>query len=121
MNFILLTRPVGQTLNNFLNWSSLSIYYQSLRDGTLFSGIETWYKYARKLGIKRKFFRLIHKLQIGIRASTPLQILHMDVTIFKPLDNTKVYIYFLLDNFSMYILDGKQVYSFQIKFHYVGF
>ena len=45
-----------------------------------------------------------NKRQIGIRASTPLQILHMDVTIFKPLDNAKIYIYFLVDNFSRSIL-----------------
>ena len=44
---------------------------------------------------------------MGIRASRPLQILHMDVTIFKPLDNTKVYIYFIVDNFSRAILNWK--------------
>jgi len=31
----------------------------------------------------------------------------MDVTIFKPLDNTKVYIYFIVDNFSRVILNWK--------------
>lgn len=31
----------------------------------------------------------------------------MDVTIFKPLDNTKVYIYFIVDNFSRVILNCK--------------
>ncbi|MCK5368457.1 MAG: hypothetical protein KAQ62_07885, partial [Cyclobacteriaceae bacterium] len=40
----------------------------------------------------------------GIRASNPLQILHIDVTIFKPLDNTKVHIYLIIDNFSRAIL-----------------
>ena len=72
----------------FINWSSLSIYYQALRDKTVFMGIGTWYKYANRLGIKRKFFRLNRKKVIGIRASRPLQILHINVTIFKPLDNT---------------------------------
>ena len=79
----------------FKNWSPLSIYYQALRDKTVFMGIGTWYKYTNRLGIKRKFFRIKRKKVIGIRASNPLQILHMDVTIFKPLDNTKVYIYSL--------------------------
>ena len=91
----------------FKNWSSLSIYYQALRDKTVFMGIGTWYKYANRLGIKRKFFRIKRKKVIGIRASRPLQILHMDVTIFKPLDNTKVYIYFIVDNFSRAILNWK--------------
>ena len=91
----------------FKNWSSLSIYYQALRDKTVCMGIGTWYKYANRLGIKRKFFRIKRKNLIGIRASNPLQILHMDVTIFKPLDNTKVYIYFIVDNFSRAILNWK--------------
>ena len=93
--------------DNFRNWSVLSVYYQALRDQTVFMGIGTWYKYARRLGIRRKFFRLNHKKKIGIRASKPLQIFHMDVTIFRPLDNTKVYIYLLIDNFSRYILGWK--------------
>jgi transposase InsO family protein len=67
----------------------------------------TWYKYANRLGSKRKFFRIDRKKEMGIRASSPLQILHMDVTIFKPLDNTKVYIYFIIDNFSRAILNWK--------------
>ena len=91
----------------FKNWSSLSIYYQALRDKTVCMGIGTWYKYANRFGIKRKFFRINRKQEIGIRASRPLQILHMDVTIFKPLDNTKVYIYFIVDNFSRVILNWK--------------
>ena len=91
----------------FKNWSSLSIYYQALRDKMVFMGIGTLYKYANRLDIKRKFFRINRKKVIGIRASNPLQILHMDVTIFKPLDNTKVYIYFIVDNFSRAILNWK--------------
>jgi len=91
----------------FINWSSLSIYYQALRDHAVVMGIGTWYKYANRLGIKRKFFRISRKKMIGIRASSPLQILHMDVTIFKPLDQTKVYIYFIMDNFSRAILNWK--------------
>jgi len=70
--------------NRYKNWSALSIYYQALKDQALFISIETWYKYARKLGIKRKFFKLKYKREIGLRATSPLQILHMDVTIFKP-------------------------------------
>ena len=91
----------------FKHWSSLSIYYQALRDKTVFMGIGTWYKYANRFGIKRKFFRLNRKKVIGIRASRPMQILHMDVTIFEPLDHTKVYIYFIVDNFSRAILNWK--------------
>lgn len=69
-------------------------------------GKGTWYKYAHRLGIKRKIFKIKNKAKVGLRASTPLQILHMDVTIFKPMDHTRVYIYFIIiDNFSRAILN----------------
>jgi hypothetical protein len=93
--------------DRFKNWSSLSIYYQAIREKAVFMGIGTWYKYTNRLGINHKFFRLNLKRKIGIRASRPLQILHMDITIFKPLDHTKVYIYFIIDNFSRAILNWK--------------
>jgi putative transposase len=73
----------------------------------VFMGIITWYKYANRLGVKRKFFKLNKKREIGVRASKPFEILHMDVTIFKPMDQTKVYIYFIVDNFSRAILNWK--------------
>ncbi|MFT7162321.1 MAG: putative transposase [Bacteroidia bacterium] len=101
------------TIKNYLlnerfeNWSALSIYYQALREKAVFMGISTWYKYSNRLGIKQKFFKLNKKREIGIRASRPFEILHMDVTIFKPLDQTKVYIYFIVDNFYRAILNWK--------------
>jgi hypothetical protein len=93
--------------DQFRNWSSLSIYYQALRDRAVYMGKGTWYKYARRLGIKRKFYRIKSKKQVGIRATSPLLILHMDVTIFKPIDNSRIYIYLLVDNFSRSILNWK--------------
>lgn len=61
----------------FKNWSSLSIYYQALRDKTVCMGIGTWYKYANRLGIKRKFFRINRKNVIGIRASRQIGRAHV--------------------------------------------
>lgn len=91
----------------FKNWSVISIYYQALRDKAVLMGIGTWYKYANRLGVSKKFFKLKRKKEIGIRASKPLQLLHMDVTIFKPLDQSKVYIYFIVDNYSRAILNWR--------------
>lgn len=86
--------------DKFENWSALSIYYQALRDKAVFMGLSTWYQYTNRIGVKRKFFKLNRKREIGIRASRPFEILHMDVTIFEPLDQSRVYIYFIVDNFS---------------------
>jgi len=57
--------------NRYKNWSALSIYYQALKDQALFISIETWYKYARKLGIKRKFFTLKYKTGNWIEGNKP--------------------------------------------------
>ncbi len=43
----------------------------------------------------------------GLRANASKHILHMDVTIFRPSDHSKVYFYFILDNFSRAILGWK--------------
>lgn len=45
----------------FKNWSTLSVYYQAMRDKAVYMGIGTWYKYANRLGIKRGFFKLNRK------------------------------------------------------------
>jgi len=37
----------------------------------VFMGIGTWYKYANRLGIRRKFFRIKRKKMIGIRVQNP--------------------------------------------------
>src|SRR5205823_13323464 len=47
----------------------------------------------------------------GLRAKAAKQILHMDVTIFRPSDHSRAYIYLIMDNFSRAILGWKA--SFQ--------
>jgi putative transposase len=46
----------------------------------------------------------------------------MDVTIFRPLDHTRVYLYFLIDNFSRFILNWKASisYSAEITFQNIS-
>ena len=96
----------------YKHWSVLSIYYQALRDKAVSMGIGTWYKYANRLGINRKFFKLNRRHPTGIRADKPLQTLHMDVTIFRPMDHIKIYIYFVVDNFSRTILSWQASHSY---------
>ncbi len=92
---------------NFNNWSVLSIYYQAMRDKAASMSIGTWYKYANRLGVKRNFFNRPKTHKIGITATRPLEKLHMDITLFRTVDNTRVYIYFIVDNYSRAILNWK--------------
>ncbi len=92
----------------FIYWPMASIYYKMLRQGNAFMSLTTFYKYAQLLDFKRQKPDCRNKkYTTGIRATKPFEILHADVTIFKPLDNTKVYIYFIVDNFSRNILGWK--------------
>lgn len=75
------------------------------REGAAFFSINTFYKYVNLLKLNRP--RLVHRRRnhhIGIRASTPLQILHVDVTVFRTADNKKNFIHIIQDNFSRSIL-----------------
>ncbi len=96
------------TNDDFTHWSLSSIYCQMLRDTKSFMSIATFRKYAKwidpNLSNRRK------RLQISwerLRANAPKQILHMDLTIFRPSDHTRVYIYLIIDNFSRAILGWK--------------
>ncbi|MDL2230887.1 integrase core domain-containing protein, partial [Bacteroidales bacterium OttesenSCG-928-L19] len=81
-----------------------AIYYEMMRQGKAFMSLTTFYKYAKQLDhiTTRKIFKA--KPKIGIRAQHPKEILHADVCVYRPLDHTKCFIYFIVDNFSRMIL-----------------
>ena len=94
--------------SDYIFWPISSIYYKMLRNKDAFMSLTTFYKYTGLLNFKRQKPNCRNKkYTIGIRANKPFEILHADVTIFKPLDNTKVYIYFIVDNYSRNILAWK--------------
>lgn len=99
---------------NYLHWNLTNVYYQMLRDKAAFMSLNSFYKYANLLFIRRSKI-IKKKSHKGIRADAPLRILHMDVTIYRPLDNTKVYIYILMDNYSRYILNWKASLEYSSK------
>ena len=82
------------------------LFYTILRDKVAFFSKTTFYNYVKRLQLQRAKPEKM-KSNVGIRADAPLRILHMDVTIYKPLDNTRVYLYFLVDNYSRCILNWK--------------
>lgn len=107
-----LTNREVNTIKDYLNnfkyktWNITNVYYQILRDKSAFFSKTTFYKYVNRLKLNRSEPERI-KYPIGFRAEAPKKALHMDVTIFRPLDHSKLYIYFLVDNYSRYILNYK--------------
>lgn len=89
----------------YMHWSVISVYWRMMRDNAAAMCISTFYKYSALLNLKRMLAAARNKKNcIGIRASKPLEILHMDVTVYRPLDHTKVFIHIIQDNFSRAIL-----------------
>ena len=103
------------TTKKYLFWPITSVYHQMLRDKAAFFSISTCYNYLKLLGIKRNLpnhRRKHHKK--GLKASTPLEMLHMDISIFRTTNNAKVYLYVICDNFSRCILGYKVSTKFDV-------
>ncbi|EHQ04831.1 hypothetical protein [Leptonema illini] len=91
------------TDGRFRFWSLTGIYYRMMTDGKAFMSKNTFFSYARAFQKERHRFRKQAR-RIGIRATAPFRLLHMDTTILRTLDGTRVYIHFIKDNFSRAIL-----------------
>ena len=78
------------------------------RIGRVFASTSTWYRMVRVRGWRRPRLR-IHPLQPteGIRATKPNEIWHIDTTLLRLLDGTRVYLHAVIDNFSRRILAWK--------------
>lgn len=78
------------------------------RLGKVFASASTWYRLVRQHGWRRPRVR-VHpqKPKIGIRASRPNELWHVDATVIRLLDNTRAYVHAVIDNFSRKILAWK--------------
>ena len=81
----------------------LALYAQ--RQGKLYAAPSTWRKLARERGLGRPRKR-IHpaRPKVGIRADAPNSIWHVDTTLIRLLDGSKLYLQGIIDNFSRRIL-----------------
>ena len=75
------------------------------RIGKVFASATTWARLVRERGWRRPRQR-IHppKPTVGVRASRPNEIWHIDTSVIKLIDGTKVYLQAVVDNFSRKIL-----------------
>jgi hypothetical protein len=83
------------------------------RLGKVFASPSTWYRLIRDHQWRRPRQR-VHpaKPKIGIRASRPNQIWHIDTTLIRLLDGSRAYLHAVIDNFSRRILAWKVTPSF---------
>ena len=85
------------------------------RVGQVFAAPTTWYKLVRSRGWRRPRHR-IHpvKPKTGVRARAPDELWHVDTTVIKLVDDTKVYLHAVIDNFSRKILAWRVAKQFEI-------
>ena len=78
------------------------------RQGEIFASAATWARVIRRLGLNRQFER-VHppKPRLGIRASAPFQIWHLDLAVIRLLDGSRVFVQAVIDNFSRYVLAAR--------------
>ena len=91
----------------------LAILAQRL--GRVFAAPATWYKLVRERAWRRPRVR-IHpaKPKHGIRACMPDELWHVDMTVIRLLDGTKVYLHAVIDNFSRRILAWRVTNGFAV-------
>lgn len=85
-----------------------SLAWLARRNGKVFASISTWYRIIKTYNIGMSIKRIYPaKPRIGIRATAPNQIWHIDQTILRLENNTKIFIQAIIDNSSRYILAWK--------------
>jgi putative transposase len=87
----------------FMSIRALALHAQ--RIGKIFASPSTWYGLVRQNGWGRPRKRLYPvRPKVGVRATAPGQLFHLDVTIIKLLDGTRTYLHAVIDNYSRRIL-----------------
>ena len=75
------------------------------RIGKVFASSTTWYKLIRERGWRRPRSRVYPVTpKHSVRADKPDQFWHVDTTVIKLLDQTKIYLHAVIDNFSRKVL-----------------
>ena len=96
------------TSKDFSHYSALSLSWLGKKTGDIVASASTWSRVIRELGLKRNRVRIYPpKPKIGIRASAPGQIWHLDLTILRLQDGTRAFIQAIIDNYSRYVLAWK--------------
>ena len=96
------------TSKDFAHYSVLSLSWLGKKTGQIIASASTWSRVIRELGLKRNRVRVYPpKPKIGIRASAPGEIWHLDFTILRLQDGTRAFVQVVIDNFSRYTLAWK--------------
>ncbi len=101
------------TNQSFRHFSITSLALYAKRENLVHASVSTWHKIIGKFNLKRPGQRLYPpRRRIGIRASAPGQIWHLDMSVIKLKDGKRCFIQAVVDNFSRYVLAWKVMHSY---------
>ncbi|MEY4065715.1 MAG: hypothetical protein RIR26_1923 [Pseudomonadota bacterium] len=93
------------TSKEYLHFSITSLALFAKRRGLVFASLTIWYRTVREFSLRRPGIRIYpSKPKLGIRASAPNQIWHLDQSLLRLKNGTKVFIRAVVDNFSRCVL-----------------
>jgi transposase InsO family protein len=96
------------TAKEYSHFSINSLAMYACRHRLVVASASAWYRIVREFDLRRPGIRIYPpKPKIGVRASEPNEIWHLDMSVFSLLDGTKVYIQAVIDNASRYVLAWK--------------
>ena len=96
------------TAKEFAHYSMAALSWLAKKTGEVVASPSTWSRVIRQLGLKRNRIRIYPaKPKLGIRASAPGQIWHLDLTILRLQDGSRAFVQAVIDNFSRYVLAWK--------------
>ena len=90
---------------DYAHFSIRALALYALIMGYVSCSSSTWYRQIKENTWQRPRVRVYPKeKKIGIRKEAPNELYHLDVTIVKLIDGTKIYVQILIDNFSRYVV-----------------
>jgi transposase InsO family protein len=93
------------TSKEYAHFPIRSLHFFAKRNGSLYCTYSTWRKYIDQYGWKRPRKKRMKKIEReGIRAKSPNEIWHLDVSYFILPSGKKCFIQAIIDNYSRYVL-----------------
>jgi len=91
----------------YAHWSIHSIWAKAFAAGESNLARQSWYRYNKLIGFRSGIKKGKRPHHNSIKTSQIHEVWHADITVFKPLDGIRYYIYTVMDNYSRYILSWR--------------
>jgi transposase InsO family protein len=103
------------TSQRYAHYSISSLALLAKRMGLVYASTATWSRIIKMFNLRRNRHRVYPlKPKVGIRATRPNELWHIDLSVFKLRDGTKIYIQAIVDNYSRFIM------SWRVSMEYGG-